>query len=174
MNLRDEILKEHSKRQAHKIAAWVGSDEDRFEELLEFVLKDEPIVSQRAAYAFGVVADLQPQLMQKHLEVLIETLKQPKLHDAVKRNIVRMLQEVHIPDDLLGTVTDVCFGYLASGVEPIAIKAFSMTVLLKVARRYPDIKNELKMLIEHQLIDASPATLNRGQKVLKELEKLGD
>lgn len=174
MNLRDEILKEHSKRQAHKIAAWVGSDEERFLQLLDFVLKDEPVVSQRAAYAFGVVADTQTQLMQKHLEVLVENLTKPKLHDAVKRNIVRMLQDVHIPDDLLGTVTDICFGYLASGIEPIAIKAFSMTVLLNVAHRYPDIKNELKMLIEHQLTDASPAMTNRGKKVLKELEKLGD
>jgi hypothetical protein len=171
MNLREEILKEHSKRQAIKIANWVGDDTERFEELLALFLKDEYRVTQRAAYAFGIVSDRYPHLVASYWGILIENLKKPVLHVAVKRNTVRLLQEAYIPEELLGTITDICFGYLASADEPIAIKAFSMRVLLNTARRYPEIKNELVLLIEDQLPNGSPGIVNRGKKILKQLEK---
>jgi hypothetical protein len=172
MNLREEILLEHSKRQATKIANWVGDDKKRFEELLGLFLKDEYRVTQRAAYAFGIVADRHPKLVANYWGILIENLKKPVLHVAVKRNTIRLLQNAYLPDELLGDITEICFKYLASNDESIAVKAFSTTVLLNTARRYPDIKNELKMLIEDQLHHGSTGFVNRGKKVLAELNKL--
>lgn len=172
MNLRDEILKEHSKRQAMKIAAWVGDDAERFEELLGHFLGDEYRVTQRAAYALGVIADRQPKLVEPYWGILIKHLQKPNLHDAVKRNVIRLLQTAYIPEEYLGTITEICFGYLTSHEEAIAVKAFSMTVLLNTARRYPDIKNELQLIIEELLPTASAGLANRGKKVLKELDKL--
>ncbi|MEJ7671786.1 MAG: hypothetical protein WKF59_03550 [Chitinophagaceae bacterium] len=49
MNLRDEILKEHSKAQCNKIVQWVGDSQKRFEELFHLFLTDEYRVVQRAA-----------------------------------------------------------------------------------------------------------------------------
>lgn len=172
MDLKEEILREHSKRQALKIMAWVGSDEKRFEALLGYFLQNTPIISQRAAYALGIIVDKYPELVIPHLDVLIENLKTPHLHDAIKRTTVRLLQDVYIPDDLLGTVTDICFNYLLSATEAIATKAFSMTVLLNATRRYPELKNELMLVIETQLPHGSAGIKHRGNKVLKELEKL--
>lgn len=172
MDLKEEILREHSKKQALKILAWVGTDEHRFEELLGYFLQNTPIISQRAAYALSTILDAHPQLAMPHLQVLLQNLQTPHLHDAIKRTTIRWLQDVHIPDDLLGLATDICFTYLLSATEAIATKAFSMTVLLNVVRRYPDIKNELKVVIEAQLPHGSPGTVNRANKILKELDKL--
>ncbi|MBK8496606.1 MAG: hypothetical protein IPL50_17600 [Chitinophagaceae bacterium] len=36
MNLRAEILKEHSKAQCNTIVQWVGADQKRFDELLDY------------------------------------------------------------------------------------------------------------------------------------------
>ncbi len=36
MNLREEILKEHSKTQCTKIVDWVGDSQQRFDELFQF------------------------------------------------------------------------------------------------------------------------------------------
>jgi hypothetical protein len=49
MNLRQEILREHSKKQADKIVKWVGASQDRFDELVRLFLNSEYRVVQRAA-----------------------------------------------------------------------------------------------------------------------------
>ena len=50
MNLREEILKEHSKTQCNKIVNWIGNSQKRFNELFELFLNDEYRVTQRAAW----------------------------------------------------------------------------------------------------------------------------
>lgn len=43
---------------------------------------------------------------------------------------------------------DICFNYIASPTEAVAIKAFSLTVLSNLAAIYPEILPEIKLLIE--------------------------
>jgi hypothetical protein len=49
MNLREEILKEHSKAQSNKIVSWIGNSQKKFDELFNLFLNDEYRVTQRAA-----------------------------------------------------------------------------------------------------------------------------
>ena len=48
MNLRSEILAEHSKAQTNKIIEWVGNSQQRFDELINLFLGDEYRITQRA------------------------------------------------------------------------------------------------------------------------------
>jgi hypothetical protein len=65
MDLREEILKEHSRRQALKIAGWIGNDSKRFSMLVDLFLHDEYRVVQRAGYPLSMVADKFPGLRKK-------------------------------------------------------------------------------------------------------------
>jgi hypothetical protein len=55
--------------------------------------------------------------------------------------------------------------------EPIAVRVFSMSVLANITRHEPDLKKELRIIIEDQLPFASAGFRARAKKVLKELEK---
>ena len=55
------------------------------------------------------------------------------------------------PDKFHGQVMDICFGYVASPTEALAIKAFSLTVLSNLATIYPEISPEIKLLIEAKM-----------------------
>lgn len=105
-----------------------------------------------------------------HLKVILNYLKKPGIHDAVKRNTMRLLQFIDIPKRYQGQVAGICFGYLQDAKEPVAIKAFSMTVLASIARQNPDLRQELAIVIEDQLPYGSPAFVSRGRKVLKEIK----
>ena len=50
MNLRKEILKEHSKKQCEKNVAWIGNDKKRFNELFYLFLNGEYRITQRSAW----------------------------------------------------------------------------------------------------------------------------
>jgi hypothetical protein len=65
---------------------------------------------------------------------------------------------------------DTCFALL-DPKEPIAVRAFSMTVLGNLAAQHPDLKKELRLVIESQLPYGSAGFVARAKKVLKQLEK---
>lgn len=171
MDLEVEILREHSKRQALRVAAWAGRDPRRFRRLVQLFLRVEPVVTQRAAWALGLCANEHPALVTPHLRALVQKMQEPGVHDAVKRNVVRILQTADIPQELLGTVATVCFDFLSSPSAPIAVRAYSMTVLARIAGREPDLRRELRLVIEQQLPYGSPGIRAHARKVLKGLDK---
>lgn len=169
MKLREEILKEHSKEQCAAIVAWVGSSKKRFNELFDIFLNDEYRVVQRAAWPVSYCVEAHPQLINDHFESLVKKLQEPGIHDAVKRNSTRLLQHVNIPEEWQGPVMNICFDYVTNPGEAVAIKAFSLTVLANLAKHYPEIIPEIKLVIEEQVEEQSPAFKGRAKKILKDL-----
>jgi hypothetical protein len=170
MNLRDEILKEHSKAQCLRIVAYIGNSQERFDELAGLFLNNEYRVAQRAAWPLSYCVASHPGLIKKQLKKIILNLKKPGIHNAVKRNTVRLLQNIDIPKPLRGYVMAICFGYLDSPGEPVAIKAFSLSVLARLSKEHPEIVPEIKLLIEEQLPYQTAAFASRAKRVLKEMK----
>ena len=169
MNLRQTILKEHSKGNCTKIVNWVGNSQKRFDELFNLFLNDEYRVIQRAAWPLSYIAIACPKLIFKHFAKLIKNLNKPGLHTAVKRNTVRLLQEVVIPERFHGEVMDLCFGFISSLDEAVAVKAFSLTILQNLSKQYPDIKQEMKTIIEDRWDFETAAFKSCAMKILKRI-----
>ncbi len=137
--------------------------------LFDLFLNDEYRVVQTAAWPLSYLVIAHPTLISKHFSTLVKNLQKPMLHDAVKRNTLRLLQAISIPQRLHGVVMSLCFDYLVSPDEPAAIKAFSLTVLQNLSKQYPEIKQELKTIIEDRWDLESAAFKSRAKKILKEL-----
>ncbi len=172
MKLRDEILKEHSKAQCIKIAKWVGNSQVKFDQLFSLFLHDEPTVVQRAGWPLSYIVIAHPHLLQKHWPAFVAYMQKAGLHNAVRRNSVRLLEEIDIPEEWQGTVMDTCFRFLEDPAEFVAVKACSLTVLANLAKLYPDIIPELTLIIESQLPHQTAAFKSRGRKVLAQLKKI--
>lgn len=171
MDIRESLLKEHSKAQTTRIVEYIGDDKERLAELMDLFLGTEYRITQRAAWVVGYVGEHHPSLMKPYLAPMINHLRKD-VHDAVKRNILRVLQDIDVPEELMGELADTCFDFLSEAEEPVAIKVFSMTILYNMTLKEPDLKNELKILIEEQMPFATSGFQSRGRKVLKGLEKI--
>lgn len=169
MNLVKVILKEHSKPQKDKITRYVGADHKRFAELVKVFLAGPYRVTQRASWPLSYCVEHNPTLIKPHLKKVLGFLQKQHEHDAVKRNILRLLQYIAIPKSLQGKTIDLCFHFLTNPKEPIAVRVFAMTVLANLAKENPDLKNEIIPIIEDQLPFGSAGFISRGKKVLKEL-----
>src|SRR5450432_171027 len=97
MNLEEALLKEHSKKQCDKIVHFIGSSKERFAELMKLFFAGEYRVTQRAAWPMSYCVRNHPQLIQPYFKKLLGNLEKNDLHDALKRNTVRLLQDVEIP-----------------------------------------------------------------------------
>ncbi len=166
-NLREEILKEHSKAQCTAIVNWVGASQQRFDELFKLFLNDEYRVVQRAAWPVSYCVIAHPQFIKKHWAALVKNLQQPNLHNAVKRNSIRLLQDIPIPEKYQGSIMDICFNYLQSPTEAVAVKAFSLTVLNNLAKQYPEIIPEVQLILEDQAQCLTAALKVRAREFLK-------
>lgn len=171
MDLREEILKEHSKRQTNKIIKWVGDDPKKFDELVSLFLKGEYRVTQRAGWPLSYIAIVHPQLISKHLKKLLLNLKKKDLHNAVIRNTLRLLQFIKIPKPLQGLSAEICFQLLNDKKQPVAIHVFAMSVLGNLCLDYPELKQELRLTIEAQLPYATSGFKARARMVMKQIAK---
>ena len=167
MDLTKALLKEHTKAQMTKIVDYVGQNKARFKVLVEVYLAGPYRVTQRAAWPLSYCVERHPGLVNPHLKRLLDFLDEPGIHNAVKRNTLCLLQYIELPKRLHGRVANLCFQYLQSKGEPIAVKAFALTVLQHIVEVQPELGGELKIIIEDQLPYASPAFRSRAMKVLK-------
>lgn len=169
MILREEILKEHSKSQALKIASYACESKKNFKELMKCFLDDEYRLAQRAAWSVSWAAQKKPVMILPHLNDLVSVLHKKNVHDAVIRNSVRVLQEIEIPEEFHGEVMDACFKFLEKPSTPVAIKVFALTTLFNLSKFYPEIKPELTLIIEDSLEHETPAFKARAKRILPKL-----
>ena len=170
MDFRDSFQKEHSKAQATKIAEYVGFNRPRFKKLVDVYLAGPYRITQRAAWPLSLCVERHPDLILPHLTQILNHAAKRNVHDAVKRNTVRLLQFIEIPPRYRGKVAELCFRFFRNRKEAIAIRVFSMTVLNKLSMKEPDLRKELELLIEDELPYASPAFRARARRTLKEIK----
>ncbi len=172
MNIQVALLKEHSRKQAEKIASYIGKDQKKFSELVNYFLSSNYLLAQRAAFSVNLTAEKNPVLIKKHLPKILKNLEKQSIHDAVKRNTLRLLPLVEIPEKLHGATIQLSFNFLQDKKEPIAIRVFAMSVLHKMCITYPELGNELIPIIEIEMgQNPKPAFASRGKKILKSFQK---
>src|SRR5687767_3825791 len=123
MNFREEILSDHSKEHALRIAALAYQSKQNFKELIKCFLDDDHKLAQRAAWSVSWAARKNPAMVLPYIKDLVAVLKKKNVHDAVIRNSVRVLQEIEIPEQYQGEVMDACFQFIESPTTPVAVKA---------------------------------------------------
>jgi hypothetical protein len=166
MNIREALQTEYSKNQTLKIVEYIGDDELKFAELVEIFLEGEYRLTQRSVWAFSYCVENNPQFVEPYLELFVNHLKKNDAHDSVKRNIVRMLQFIEIPEHLLGKIYSHCLDIIDNPKEPIATRAFAITVAAKIAKSEPELIKELQLVLNQHFKHSSAAFQSRAKKVL--------
>lgn len=171
MTIRDELLKHpiHLKKDAIAIAAFAILSDENFRALLDCFLSKDNRVAQRAAWSVNWAAQKKPEMIQPYIGTLVDQLKKTDVHDAVIRNSLRVLENLIIPEQFQGEVMDACFIFLQKRDTAIAIKAFALTVVFNLSKIYPEIKNELRLIIQENIAYETAAYQSRGKKILAKL-----
>ncbi len=164
MDIRKQLLQEHSKANTLHIVDWIESDSARFEELMALFLGDEYRLVQRSAWVVGELGMRHPSLFTPYLSQLLAALREP-LHPAVRRNGLKFIAEsdLRFPEEEEGLLVDLAFDLLADPKEAIAIRVHAMQVIVNLCKPYPELGLELKPLLT-DLLDAGSAGLRSRAK----------
>lgn len=142
-------------------------------ELLIYALSDNQLISNRAIWVLTHCADIEPERIRPFHEILINHLKKNKLHSGVVRSIVRIFQTQPVPEKLQSFMLDKCYDFIKNPSEAIAVRAFAMTVVFNISKPYPELLNELSIVLSHLNIEEESAgIINRAKHTLKDIAKL--
>jgi len=152
------------------IANLVFQKPELFDELVQIYFKNEEPVSMRAAWIVDTITEELPKLLLPWLETICRKLPQFG-HDGLKRHSLRMLVRSPLPPAQIGPLTNICFKWLISPKESVAVKVYTMEILYRISQTEPDLKKELADSIEWRMEEETPGFRNRGLKILKKLHK---
>lgn len=171
MNIEQSLLKEHSKANTLAIVKYIGSDKKLFRELVELLQSDNQRLVQRASWPLSLVAEQTPEMVYQHLPVLLRLLNQP-LHVAYKRNLFRLLRGMKtIPEKHHSEVIGYCMRAITNIHDPAAVRAFAIHVMGKLLLVYPELANELSILLEPLTDHELPSVRSSAKHVLKQIAK---
>ena len=171
MNLRTELLREHSARQTRRLADYACAHPTALAELLQLFWYGQERERQLAADVLGWVGERRPKWLVVHLPGLLAAAQPtPGQHPAVRRAVARVLQFVPVPEEWQALAIDTCLGMLRAPREPAAIRAYALTAAARLASPYPELVAEVISAIENMLTISSSAALHG--RAARELPKL--
>lgn len=173
MNIQEQLLIEHSKANSVLIRDYIGHDQKRLKALLKIFIGENGKATQRAGMVISACFDRDPELFNPFVTELTENLINNNPPLAVRRNTIRILQEMEVPDSHKSQLFDYCLLNLSNPDETVAVKAFSMQLAFNICKEFPELATELKVSIEDcmQWSDR-PGIKNRASRILKKLEKI--
>ena len=169
--IKDQLV-DSSRMIADMVTAYIGDDQDKFDEIIEIMQKDQYPMAMRAARVAYFVSLKHPVLIRKHISNLIGMLSASKI-DGIKRGVLKIMADttIRIEDDELGELTELAFTFVQDAREKIAVRALSIEVLERIIRYYPELKPEFIAVLESMPSDISVALKGKCKKVLKRLKK---
>jgi hypothetical protein len=169
-NFKELLLKGNSRSYTDFVADIVIERPELVSELWEIYLSAEEPVSRRAAWIIDTASEDKPVWIEAFLPQLISKL--PKFnHDGLKRHALRMIARMPFPADREGELLNLCFEWLLSTTESVAVKMYCIQILYRLSTIEPDILQELYDTIDFQMADGTPGFRNIGGKILKEIDK---
>jgi hypothetical protein len=130
-------------------------DEDRFTQM-RFLWLTGGLVETAPEIVRPVVADF---FAKRH------TIAVPNYN----RSLAKFFWLAGIPEELEAEATDELFGWILDAKTTTSAKSYAVLALHRLTEKYPELKNELKIVIEDQLRKNGTSFEKRAGKVLLQL-----
>jgi hypothetical protein len=151
-------------------AGLVAAQPTLIPDLLTLCLETKYPFPQYSSWLLAHVADKYKELLAEFQPQLMDIVFQSP-DQSVQRNISGAL--LNFPRIVYkeGEWLELLFQFLQDPQFKVALKSYSMQLIVGFLEDYPELKNELKSILESGMEEGSPAYRAGARKVLNHLEK---
>ncbi len=168
MNWKTIVSNTMSKELSNELVSFFVEQPSVIIELLACIEKSDGKAADRSAWVLTHIWDKHPHLIQPHLSKIIGMLGL-NISEAIQRSIIRILQNSDLPEKHHGFLVDYCFRKIIDPKQAIAVRAFSIPVLHRLTKCYPELNSEFKLCLEELIPNASSGLKNRAKKYLSKV-----
>jgi 8-oxo-dGTP diphosphatase len=161
-----------------KEAEWVATSAIEnpaiFIKLFEYSHSSDKKLAFRASWTLTKVCDRFPELIYPYLSQIVDELAGIESESTLRSflRIISLSDLEKINTRQHGLLADFCFSKLNSGLSAIAIKAYSMEIVYRLALIYPELANELSATITMLKGEGSAGVVARGHMIIKKLAEI--
>ena len=158
-------------KQIRLIAEDAAQNKQVYDVLVQLIQDEDRSCRMKSSWALAKATEINPDFAMPHISLLMQLLQSEKTGGVV-REIYKTLACVQIPESMEGVFIDVSFEMLREVESDLAVKYHAKQILMKYAKKYPELKNEV-ILSLHSVTEAhSDAWKVQVLKSIAKLEKV--
>jgi hypothetical protein len=164
------LSKDHSKQSINTIVAKIVADPTLLDELMDCFFSEDNKICQRSAGVVEMLGEKHGHLLKRYLPKMYDYAIENTMHITLLRNTLRVFQFMSFDEEMEGKLFEFCFNNSTNLKQPIAVRFFGLKICIKIAKKYPELKNEVLELLNILSIDDTPAmksAVRKGKKDLK-------
>jgi hypothetical protein len=171
--LMDQLYQEleHSLPKSNAVKRKIWADLIIREELdlkhLSNLLRLDPKIATRFLWLLSEIGTLSANKLLKELPYLLDLCTQ--LNPVYQTSFANYWLLVGVPIEQEAKAIDLLFHWLLSNESNVTLKSRSILVLYHLSKKYPEIKNELKICLEDQMDKYSVDFQKRAEKILRKM-----
>ena len=168
--LETELLENRSKQNVLRIAHLAQYDPKLIDAVFECIAEGKDKIDWRSAWVLDHLNQISKETVRPYLSQMIMFLSASN-NESLQRTYLKILGQNEIPKENSGVLMDLCFELLNNPQSAVAVRAWCIFILMEFAKKYPEIKNELKPILELISQTGTAGEKSRAQVVLKTLDK---
>jgi hypothetical protein len=138
-----------------------------FKETIELALTDKQPYSWRAAWLLWSCMEKNDQRIKEHLKSIIDNISDK--NDEHQRELLLILQKMEINEDLEGILFNHCVTVWEQTGKKPSVRYTAFKILVKIAKKHPELSNEIVFLTQNQYMDSLSATVKRSiSRIIKD------
>ncbi len=154
---------------SHKaeMISYMNSHPEFYDEAIDLAVSDKQPYSWRAAWLLWSCIDKNDPRIQNHIQRILDNIKNKS--DGHQRELIKILLEMHLDEEQEGYLYDLCVSLWKQTEKKPSVRFTAFKGIQKIARKYPDLTNELVLLTQEKFMDSLSPGVRRS--ILKMIKK---
>lgn len=150
-----------------EMIAYLAHHPEDFDQAVELALGNKQPFSWRAAWLLWSCMEKNDLRLQGSIGKIIHAL--PGKNDGHQRELLKILLFLDIPEKYEGVLFDLAAGLWEKIHLRPSVRVMAFRMIMKIAQKHPDLKQELKFLLQEQYLETlSPGIKRSVERMLQE------
>ena len=155
----------------NEVVSAVHKKPDLFNDLVNGLSDEDPVVRMRAADAMEKISSGNPKFLLPFKDKLLHLAKVTRQQE-LRWHLAQMIPRLKLKPTETAAATDILFEYLQDKSKIVV--TFAMQALADLSKQKPDITARVIRAIEKLIQSGSPAIQSRGKKLRLQLKNLSE
>jgi len=164
----DELRSILIRRSKPDMIKFLRSKPQYFQETLRLAINNEPDLSWRSAWVIEEVMDSNDIRVQPFINKILKVI--PIRNDGHQRELLKIILNMNLKEDFESSLFDLCVDLWEQVRKKPSVRHFAFLGMIKVEKKYPELKNEVLLLTEPHFIE--PLSPGIKKSVLKSVAEL--
>jgi hypothetical protein len=146
----------------------MGSHPEFFTEALQLAVSNVQPYGWRAAWLLWSCMTKNDPRVQGSIPMMLEAL--PQREDGHQRELLKVLYMMELDEEQEGRLFDLCAGIWEQAAKSPGVRMNALKHILKIAAKYPELKNEIAFLVQSHYLDSlSPGARRSAIRMVREV-----